>query len=124
MFYDIECFTPNDLNGVCINIKTCPLLRSLLQNGITNDTVKSFIRNSSCGFEGRVPKVCCPLDIESISTSTIKNYQMITTHKTVNFASSGYETVSSTKLPSQNTCGRNNQTSKRILVPITELGEI
>lgn len=120
-----ECFTPNDLNGVCINIRNCPLLRSLLENHRKNDSVVSFLRNSRCGYEAKDPKVCCPLDKETFNTShSENNLQATFSHKVVTIASSGYETVSSTRLPSQTTCGMNNQTPTKILQPMTELGMI
>jgi len=57
-----ECRTPNDENGVCIDIRNCTKLISLLQDPNTTESDMILLRNSICGFEGRTSKVCCPLD--------------------------------------------------------------
>ncbi|CAH1710302.1 venom protease [Aphis gossypii] len=108
-----ECFTPNDLNGSCINIKSCPPLRTLLETQRTNSTVVTFLRNSMCGYEGKDPKVCCPLDNEP--SNNPDTTQRITTSRPDSSGSTVYETVTSIKLPSQKTCGRSNSSHVRIV---------
>jgi len=66
-----------------------------------------------CGYEGRDPKVCCPLDNEP--TTYTDTTQRITTQKTDSAGSAVYETVTSIKLPSQKTCGRTNSSHVRIV---------
>lgn len=109
----LECFTPNDLNGNCINIKRCPKLRSLLETQRQNASIATFLRNSMCGYEGKDPKVCCPLENEP-NTYT-ETSQRITTQKPDSTGSAVYETVTSIKLPSQKTCGRTNSSHVRIV---------
>ena len=56
--YNDSCKTPNNEDGNCQNIRTCePLLMKL------SDVVKNgnFLRASVCGFEGKYPRVCCPI---------------------------------------------------------------
>jgi len=87
LFKFLECFTPNGDNGNCINIKSCPTLLNLLENQGHNTSIATFLIKSQCGDEDNFPyypKVCCLLKDEI------------------------YETVSSIKLPSQDTCGRSN----------------
>jgi len=75
-----------------------------------------------CGYEGKDPKVCCPLDNEP-SSNTPDSTQRITTPKPDSSGSAVYETVSSIKLPSQKTCGRTNTSHIRIVGGIpAELG--
>jgi len=76
---------PNGDKGDCINIKRCPTLLYLLEYQGKNSSIETFLRKSFCGNDDDFPyypKVCCLLKDEI------------------------YETVSSIKLPSQDTCGR------------------
>lgn len=71
-----------------------------------------------CGYEGRDPKVCCPLENESFNnpeTTQSTTTQRMTTQRPNSSGSTGYETVSSIKLPSQQTCGRTNASHIRIV---------
>lgn len=120
-----ECFTPNDLNGECINIRQCPPLLTLLDTQRKNATVAAFLRQSSCGYVGRDPKVCCPLDDEP--TSTTEHYVNSNPVTRPNRPVTGpaqlgndnnnnnYNTVTSNKLPSQSTCGQTNTSHIRIV---------
>lgn len=122
-FLFAECFTPNDLNGVCINIKRCPSLLMLLENQRKNSSIAAFLRNSMCGYEGRDPKVCCALDNENTDSSTQQQQStrppvtVTTTERVSGQSSAGenFETVRSAYLPSQNTCGRSNSSHIRIV---------
>lgn len=80
-------------------MKRCPSLSSLLLNQRKNITVKDSLRSSHCGYEGIYPKVCCPLNNNTTRIIPQKD----------RYESNGYETVLSSKLPSQKTCGRINQ---------------
>ncbi|KAK3909569.1 Melanization protease 1 [Frankliniella fusca] len=55
------CTTPDSMPGTCIVIRSCPALYKLLQGPkpLPRDVVQ-FLQRSTCGFEGRNPKVCCP----------------------------------------------------------------
>jgi len=102
LFKFLECFTPNGDNGNCINIKRCPTLLHLLEHQGHNSSIATFLIKSKCGDEDNFPyypKVCCLDDVI-------------------------YETVSSIKLPSQDTCGRNN-VSRNLIVGgrLAELGK-
>ncbi|XP_050544569.1 venom protease-like [Daktulosphaira vitifoliae] len=123
-----DCFTPNDENGVCVNIKRCPHLLNLLESQRRNSTVVAFLRNSMCGYEGRDPKVCCGLDNENANNnvnmnsnngnddnfgSSTRPTRPGTTQRPT--TSSYSETVISSKLPLLNSCGRSNATQNRIV---------
>ncbi|VVC37364.1 Hypothetical protein CINCED_3A022459 [Cinara cedri] len=109
------CFTPSDENGICKNIQRCPPLLSLLNNQRRTEAEKTLLRNSFCGYENRDPKVCCPLENESGSNNRPGNNNLTnkTTQKPVE--QPDYETVSSSKLPSQSTCGKTSITHERIV---------
>ncbi|XP_050544251.1 transmembrane protease serine 9-like [Daktulosphaira vitifoliae] len=126
------CINPKNENGYCINIKRCTLLTTMLQNDRRNATVIKFVRDSACGYEGRDPKVCCPIRTEvSNNNNNGNNWSSGNTNNgnnlnngNVNVNSglgnggtptrpesfSNYETVSSSKLPSRSSCGRINAT--------------
>ncbi|XP_026805755.1 uncharacterized protein LOC113548864 [Rhopalosiphum maidis] len=102
-----ECNTPNFEKGVCINIKSCPKLLTLLENQRHMPPVLVFLKKSFCGFEGTNTKVCCAL--ENISTPVPSRIEenRTTTKGTVSDLRS--------KLPSQTTCGISNVTRIRII---------
>nr|XP_031825640.1 transmembrane protease serine 9-like [Nomia melanderi] len=53
------CRTPENRNGICINVRTCPRVVALLQQRpLTPDTI-NYIRSLQCGFDNTTPKVCC-----------------------------------------------------------------
>lgn len=106
LFLVTECTTPKKLTGNCINLKDCKLLRNLLETQRTNETIANFLRKSRCGYEGKFPKVCCPIDIAKSDNST-------KTSRSVD--SSEYDIISYSKFPSQKTCGRTNSTRIRIV---------
>lgn len=110
--FAIECFTPSDQSGICINLRSCPRLRFLLENERKNATVVSLLRNSFCGYEGKEIKVCCPLDDEVFTTT---EYSSTTKKRTEPTTAGGQQIVLSSKLPSQNTCGKTNTSQNRIV---------
>jgi len=78
----------------------CPVLLYLVEYRSQNSSIATFLRNQVCGHENDFPyypKVCCPLPNES--DSKVPDI---------------YETVSTRKLPSQDTCGRSNITHELI----------
>ncbi|XP_012254493.2 CLIP domain-containing serine protease 14D-like [Athalia rosae] len=55
-----HCVTPNGVDGVCVNIKKCRPLFTLLKrsNQLSYQTSQS-LKELHCGFEKMDPKVCC-----------------------------------------------------------------
>lgn len=53
------CDSPAGLRGICLNIRMCEPLIELLRAQSEQGNV--FLRNSVCGYDGRDPKVCCPI---------------------------------------------------------------
>lgn len=51
--------TPNNLQGDCVNILECQFLLDLIRAN-ANAYAISFLQNSTCGFDGIYPLVCCP----------------------------------------------------------------
>lgn len=47
-------------NGICININNCTHIVNILinQKPLTQE-IMEFLRASQCGFDGRIPKICC-----------------------------------------------------------------
>lgn len=61
-----SCRTPDNKQGQCIDLKSCPILLSLLtMTRPLPSEVIDFLRNSQCGFKGSSPLVCCPLPTPS-----------------------------------------------------------
>ncbi|KAH8247130.1 hypothetical protein KR032_010672 [Drosophila birchii] len=58
-----SCLNPNQRSGVCVLIKQCQSLYSVLQQVRLTDSQKQFIRSSGCGMsaDGQ-PFVCCTED--------------------------------------------------------------
>lgn len=56
-----DCTLPNGGFGQCIGLRQCqPLLRVLQTTPLTDD-VSNFLKQSQCGFDGKDPRVCCPI---------------------------------------------------------------
>lgn len=85
----------------------------MLETQRGNATVVTFLRRSMCGYDGKDPKVCCRSNANTNAPQSPGG--QLTTNKKENLGSSGYETVRSPKLPSQNTCGRPNSTHVRVI---------
>lgn len=56
-----SCVNPLGANGICINIRKCPILLQVLQ-AQRPETI-NFLRASLCGYEGSDPRVCCPNNV-------------------------------------------------------------
>lgn len=102
---DSGCRTPKDEDGVCINIDDCQSLRTLLEFQKHVESVLEFLKSSICGFIGKIPKVCCPLESSFPSTPTPRR-------KMESTVVSGADL--SPKLPSQTACGQTNVSRIRI----------
>ncbi|KAJ9596107.1 hypothetical protein L9F63_012691, partial [Diploptera punctata] len=66
-----RCRTPDNRPGECIGIKQCsPLIALLTQTTPVPKAVLEFLQKSQCGFEGRNPLVCCPIQNEVTTPSS------------------------------------------------------
>jgi transmembrane serine protease 9 len=66
-----SCRTPDGKQGQCIDLKSCPVLLSLLtMTRPLPSEVIDFLRNSQCGFKGKSPLVCCPVPPPSTTAAT------------------------------------------------------
>ncbi|KAG5894889.1 hypothetical protein JTB14_030594 [Gonioctena quinquepunctata] len=63
------CITPRKQNGECVVINTCASLFALLQHRPIKSQDADYLRRSQCGFEGTLPKVCCPFTSQPVTTS-------------------------------------------------------
>lgn len=100
MYYLTACNTTDRRDGICINIKNCKPLLTLLQNPKRNSSDEAFLIKSKCGSEGKDPLVCCP-KTKTIVTSTSTQ------------SPSNDEAVFSSKLLTE--CGSSNFSSNRIV---------
>ncbi|XKL59560.1 hypothetical protein PGB90_000576 [Kerria lacca] len=57
---ETTCQTPKGENGNCINIKKCQSLSNLVLISRGNPQISNFLRQSQCGYDSSIPKVCCP----------------------------------------------------------------
>ncbi|KAL5236010.1 hypothetical protein ACI65C_003420 [Semiaphis heraclei] len=103
------CNTPNYENGICIDIKRCPKLLTLLENQRQVPSVLVFLKKSFCGFEGKSTKVCCPLENNVAPVAPVAPVTMATTVKPIALNNGA------AKLPSQSVCGLTNVTRSRII---------
>lgn len=63
------CITPNNQQGVCINILECQFLLDFIRAN-SNSYAISFLQNSTCGFDGIYPLVCCPTNPGQTNSNT------------------------------------------------------
>ncbi|CAH0760477.1 unnamed protein product [Diatraea saccharalis] len=67
---DVEsCQTVDNEVGSCITVLQCPLYMQMLQFARNNATAGQMLKRAHCGFEGTVPKVCCPRQATATTTS-------------------------------------------------------
>lgn len=92
-----ECVTPDGDNGVCIDLKTCEKLRTLMENRRHIDAVRVHLQKSFCGYAGRNPKVCCPAE---------RPGQQVRPVATMAGAGPNRRTEPTSVLPAKNACGR------------------
>lgn len=57
--YAYSCTTPLGQTSECISLYDCPPLLAAFEQRPLPSNVVSFLRQSQCGFEGYVPRVCC-----------------------------------------------------------------
>lgn len=57
---DVTCQNIRGERGVCINIRRCQPILEILQN--QGRAAAEYLRSTVCGYEGRNPRVCCPLN--------------------------------------------------------------
>lgn len=126
-----ECETPNYEKGVCIDIKRCPKLVTLLENQRQVPSVLVFLKKSFCGLEGKITKVCCALEnnaepVAPVETTVPKAPAVpvepsgpimpaapVSTPNVMNNV--GTTNNGEAKLPLQSRCGITNVTRSRIV---------
>lgn len=64
------CLTPHNTNGECILLPQCPSIVRLLKKKPLLPEDAEYLRRSGCGFEGMDPKICCPLQAPSPTTTS------------------------------------------------------
>ncbi|XP_076164420.1 CLIP domain-containing serine protease HP8-like [Ptiloglossa arizonensis] len=62
-----DCVTPTGANGGCIAIRQCQPLLNILQMRPLQTGAIDFLKQSQCGFQGRDPLVCCPLQNPNVN---------------------------------------------------------
>ncbi|KAF5294710.1 hypothetical protein FQA39_LY00194 [Lamprigera yunnana] len=71
------CRTPNQIDGVCISIKSCTEYLDLLSKYGASSYVSNLLRQAHCGWKGNDPIVCCPqiqtkiINKEKIEANTV-----------------------------------------------------
>lgn len=69
--FTLSCTTPLGVRSQCINLYDCPTLVAAFNIKPLPTNIATFLRNSQCGFEGNIPKVCCgPLPGQNTETQT------------------------------------------------------
>ncbi|XP_037039357.1 mucin-2-like [Bradysia coprophila] len=120
-----NCYSPDNLPGVCINIQNCAFFYRLLQTGETGSlgSLGAYIKKSLCGYDGVDLLVCCPNQISQGVTQSIPQintpftFSSLTSGTTVTgntFPPTSSPTSAPTTSTSQ-TCGISNFTQTRVV---------
>ncbi|KAJ6634877.1 Venom serine protease Bi-VSP [Pseudolycoriella hygida] len=122
-----NCYSPDNLPGICINIQNCAFLYRLVQNGDAGPlgSLGAYIKKSLCGYDGYDLLVCCPTQLSPAVTQSIPQYS---TQFTFSSLTSGTTATASTVTPSQTpiptptptpsnsmACGVSNFTQTRVV---------
>ncbi|XP_046962571.1 phenoloxidase-activating enzyme 1-like [Vanessa cardui] len=68
-----SCVTPLGARSQCVSIYDCPQLLTAFEQRPLKSEMVNFLRQSQCGFEGYVPRVCCgPTPSQSQSAPTTR----------------------------------------------------
>ncbi|KAF2905284.1 hypothetical protein ILUMI_00878 [Ignelater luminosus] len=59
-----DCATPEGKIGECLIIHDCPKAYNLLANKPVPEDILVYLRKLTCGFLGKLPKVCCDITAE------------------------------------------------------------
>lgn len=111
-----ECHTPDNGNGVCIDLRICQPLRTLLETRRHVQSVKIRLQKSFCGYtDVTSPKVCCPVQSTDATTSERDESDNTTTVSSNKTGSNTVHVHTSTALPSQNECGNVSVNRDRII---------
>jgi hypothetical protein len=79
-----ECKTPNQKNGTCQPLKTCPVLSKIFQDKPVSEANKQLLRDSQCGTgDNGKPLTCCPTEISGSRINIIEVDVACTTPKNV-----------------------------------------
>ncbi|XP_015171017.1 PREDICTED: uncharacterized protein LOC107063623 [Polistes dominula] len=120
-----NCTTPNGIAGNCISIHQCtPLLKKLEEKPLRQETI-DYLKGSQCGFDGLVPLVCCPPNIDSSNANLNKPLEIstetsISTLQNVNINDAIIKLLDNPLLPSD--CGKDS-TPRDLESATTTLGE-
>ncbi|XP_058795516.1 CLIP domain-containing serine protease HP8-like [Phymastichus coffea] len=63
-----QCYTPTRSIGTCINVKLCAPFISILTSPNRQQSDIQLLRDSQCGYDGSIPKVCCPASVPDRNT--------------------------------------------------------
>lgn len=111
-----QCFYGNSV-GTCIPIHSCgPLFQVLTKKPLTQED-KNYLQSVQCGFEGKVPKVCC---VQSVEPSTSRPVQEFTPPPNQGGVISNPATHN--LLPDESICGQSNE-DRIVGGEVTELDE-
>jgi Regulatory CLIP domain of proteinases len=66
--FAVECITPEQSRGLCVNLDACAPLAALLQQ--PSPQKLNYLRRSICGYFNYQPRVCCPVNPPVLSTTT------------------------------------------------------
>lgn len=54
-----QCSNPNGQSGLCVPLRGCRPLKEIYTKPVVSLEESTFLTNSRCGMDGRVPLVCC-----------------------------------------------------------------
>lgn len=102
------CVTPRQEDGICIPIKSCNSIITLLKTQGATPEISALLRQSQCGWKGPDPMICCPQQQTRI-TSTERVVESTPEVREITSPDPGVI------LPRPPLCGRNNITKTRIV---------
>ncbi|CAH2076786.1 unnamed protein product, partial [Iphiclides podalirius] len=115
------CVTPLGASSTCKSLYDCKTLLSAFEQRPLRNDVVSFLRQSQCGFEGYVPRVCCgPLPSQKPTTTAAPQ----TTKPTLIFGGAVDPVSSEDSLPAPSgQCGKDSNGDRIYGGQFTDLGE-
>ena len=71
-----ECKTAAKEKGRCVQVTNCDSLDQLFGQTMSKEKM-SFLKNSGCGFDNDIPKICCPVNTDIVINNSSEGFDAI-----------------------------------------------
>ena len=70
------CKTAAKEEGRCVQVTNCDSLDQLFGQTMSKEKM-SFLKNSGCGFDNEIPKICCPVNTDIVINNSSEGFDAV-----------------------------------------------